>query len=57
MKMIEQDDVRKALEVLQPGLVLLVQLDCAPDALGACRLNGHAFQFCIRGMDDANGGE
>jgi len=55
VEMVEQDDVREAIEILQSCLVLFKYLDCSVNTGGTRRLNGHAFRRGEGRMDDTDG--
>lgn len=54
MEMVKQDDVGKAIEILQARTVVLKHLDRARHAGHAGGLNRHALRFRERRMDHAN---
>lgn len=55
VEMIEQDDVREAIEILQPCMVLFKNPIFAVNTCGTCRLNRYAFWLGERRVDDPNG--
>jgi hypothetical protein len=54
MKVVEQNDVRKAFQVGQPGSEFRKDLDGALNPRRACGLNGHPFDFLEGAVHDAN---
>ena len=52
VKIVKQDNMGKAIEILQPGVVGIKHFDCTAHTSGAGRLYGHSFGLGERRVDD-----